>query len=198
MKIEIIRQRRKTISLRLLSSANAVVKVPLNCNEKKVKEFLEKKKSWLSKNTERLKKIEAFSCQFDLKNNLYVFGKSLCGVDKREIKNITSFYISKFYLLEEIAQKISLLTGLKFSKLKPTNSKCIWGSFSSEKIMKLNWKLIMLPTHLIEYVVLHELCHGAQMNHSPKFWNIVREFCPNYLKCKQDLKNFSFILKNDF
>lgn len=65
-----------------------------------------------------------------------------------------------------------------------------WGSCTSEGRLNLNWKLLAAPEFVIDYVVIHELAHLAQMNHSPKFWAIVEKFYPGYQIAKNWLKSF--------
>ncbi|MBP3619599.1 MAG: DUF45 domain-containing protein [Clostridia bacterium] len=208
MKIEVIRQRRKTVSIKLENSQMAIMKVPISCSENKIKEFLQSKKSWIEKMVEKLEAKENFSENFDLINNAYLFGKCVgtvenvlknCNLERNlKFKTIKQFYCSKFFQLQDMCKDLSLQTGLKFREMKQTNSKHIWGSFSSDGIMKLNWKLVLIPKKLIVYVILHELCHSLQMNHSAKFWGLVNSVCPDFKECKRELSNFSFVLKSDF
>ena len=95
-------------------------------------------------------------------------------------------------------QRISNETGLAYNEIKMINSVRVWGSFNTAGIMKLNWKLVLLPVQLIEYVICHELCHGLQMNHSSKFWENVSKICPDYKKHKKELYRYSFLLKDKF
>ena len=64
--------------------------------------------------------------------------------------------------------------------------------------MKLNWKLLILPRNLAEYVVCHELCHSLHMNHQPKFWKAVEKICPDFKTRKKELSKYGFLLKNGF
>lgn len=63
-----------------------------------------------------------------------------------------------------------------------------WGSCSSKNNLNFNWRLSMMPTWVISYIVLHELCHFEQMNHSPEFWAAVEKRMPEYKKAKEWLK----------
>ncbi|MCL2615873.1 MAG: M48 family metallopeptidase, partial [Dehalococcoidia bacterium] len=64
-----------------------------------------------------------------------------------------------------------------------------WGSCSPRGALNLNWKLVMLPHEIIEYVVIHELCHLREMNHSPAFWRLVEQYCPNWRACRRWLSH---------
>jgi predicted metal-dependent hydrolase len=67
-------------------------------------------------------------------------------------------------------------------------AKTRWGSCSRKGNLNFNWKLMMVPEPVIDYVVIHELCHLKEMNHSSKFWQLVGEHCPEWRKHRQWLK----------
>jgi predicted metal-dependent hydrolase len=69
-----------------------------------------------------------------------------------------------------------------------------WGSCSSVGNLNFNWRLAMAPTEVIEYVVIHELCHRVEMNHSKEFWRLVQAKCPDFKKHKSWLKRNQFRL----
>ena len=63
-----------------------------------------------------------------------------------------------------------------------------WGSCSSKKTLSFNSRLAVLPIELVEYVVVHEVCHLLEMNHSPKFWRLVESVLPDFRKRRAALK----------
>lgn len=70
--------------------------------------------------------------------------------------------------------------GLRYNRVGVRTQRTRWGSCSSKGNLSFNWRLAMLPEPVIEYVVIHELAHLKVMNHSPKFWAVVRQYCPAY------------------
>lgn len=71
-------------------------------------------------------------------------------------------------------------TGLRPIQIKYNRATTRWGSCNSKKQLNMNWKLICHAPHLIDYVIVHELCHLRHMNHSEQFWNLVSTFMPEY------------------
>lgn len=72
------------------------------------------------------------------------------------------------------------------------SSKRKWGSCSYQKNLNFNYQIILLPQVLADYIVVHELCHLRELNHSPKFWKLVAQTFPNYRTCRQELRKYVF------
>ena len=92
-------------------------------------------------------------------------------------------------ILENILKTTSQTLNIQYNKVKVGARKSIWGSCSNKQNINLNRNLIFLKPDLIEYVITHELCHVLEMNHSPKFWYLLDELCPNYRRRKTQLKS---------
>lgn len=73
------------------------------------------------------------------------------------------------------------------------NVKSRWGSCSSKRNLNFNWRLVMAPPEVLDYVVVHELCHLRQMNHSAAFWSLVEEILPDYKRRRDWLKTCGLI-----
>ena len=80
------------------------------------------------------------------------------------------------------------LIGKKPNRIAIRDQRTRWGSCSAKQNVNFNWKLIMAPPEALSYVVIHELCHLYEFNHSPKFWARVAEFMPDYMDWKAWLK----------
>lgn len=96
--------------------------------------------------------------------------------------------------LKARAERLSMETSLVPSIVQVANFKRKWGQCSNLGVISLNWRLVHLPTYLQDYVIIHELCHLKEMNHSSRFWSLVHTFYPEYRVASQEIKSrFSFL-----
>jgi hypothetical protein len=96
--------------------------------------------------------------------------------------------------LEDFTRRIAILAaklGVDAPPAALSNADTRWGSCSARGNIRLNWRLIQAPPHIIHYVVAHELAHLKEMNHSSKFWAVVATMCPDYLNIRKQLKTLS-------
>ncbi len=89
------------------------------------------------------------------------------------------------------AKRYANQLGVPIPTIKLSRAKTRWGSCNSHGVIHLNWRLIQIPVHLVDYVISHELSHLIEMNHSPAFWCLVKSIYPDYLKARKELKCFS-------
>ena len=95
--------------------------------------------------------------------------------------------------LSDFSRRLALFAaklGVNTPKLYLSNAKSRWGSCNSKQEIRLNWRLIQAPPHIINYVICHELAHLKEMNHSAKFWAIVEKIYPEYQQAERDLKRW--------
>lgn len=108
--------------------------------------------------------------------------------------NIIKDLLEKWYknqarkiFLEKLAY-YSKVMGLEYNQVRIKNQKTRWGSCSSKGNINLNWRVVMAPEEVINYLVIHELAHLKYMNHSTDFWNLVKKYCPDYVQWKKWLR----------
>lgn len=120
---------------------------------------------------------------------------SFAAYDKNEINATTKSILTKLfkqYYLPKVKKRVAEINAAtvqqRYQKvtLKYMNSR--WGSCSSKGNINLSVRLLFAPEAVIDYVILHELCHLLEMNHSPRFWNLVEQAMPNYASAEKWLK----------
>ncbi len=136
--------------------------------------------------------------QLDLDQIQFFYPEKWDLLQKSEKQNLLKRHFMDFYQTQAITQinqrvrKLSEYTGLYPKKVNYRNQKTRWGSCSSNATVTLNWKLIAFDQSLIDYVVIHELCHMTHPNHSAKFWALVEKFCPDYKRLNKQLNQNQF------
>ena len=90
--------------------------------------------------------------------------------------------------LKEKAERYSKIIGVSPSSVSIKTFKGRWGSCDNRGLVQFNWKAIIASNRIVDYLVVHELCHLKQHNHSPKFWKCVESVFPDYQECREWLK----------
>jgi predicted metal-dependent hydrolase len=132
-----------------------------------------------------LQHFEANYCNVLIKQNLVEVYSNI-----PHDKSILIKFLRDKLLLEvtKLVDFFSAKHGLSFSKIRIMNNKNKWGSCSSKGVLSFNWRLVFAPKEILEYLVVHEMCHIIEMNHSVRFWNLVDTLYPNYKLAKLWLK----------
>lgn len=92
-------------------------------------------------------------------------------------------------------RELANLHGVDVARVSVRNQKTRWGSCSRHGAISLNWRLIQSPAFVRDYIILHELAHRRQMNHSDKFWQEVARLCPDYPAAERWLKQHAKLLR---
>jgi predicted metal-dependent hydrolase len=117
-----------------------------------------------------------------------------CSVSKEETPVVLREAIERWYRMEakrvipERVHELAVREGLTYNRIFIKGQKTRWGSCSTLGNLNFNWRLMMCPPEVIDYIIIHELCHLSEMNHSQRFWNLVASRCPNYKECERWLK----------
>ena len=96
--------------------------------------------------------------------------------------------------LHDKTMEISKLVRVKPSSVSIKNYKSRWGSCSNTGVVTYNWRIIKAPRHIVEYVIIHELCHLIELNHSPRYWMNVEKFIPRWKERRDWLKSNANLL----
>lgn len=113
--------------------------------------------------------------------------------DQKRIKTVSSLLVGWYKRLaaEKICQRTDIWSkrlGIEYRELLVTNPEKRWGSCDSQNNLRFNWRIIMAPLSLVDYVIVHELCHVVYKNHSADFWRLLGSLMPDYELRKSTLK----------
>lgn len=170
--ITILRSDRTTISLEITRKGQILVRAPRYMPEAEIQRFVEEKSSWLTKH---LQKRE------EEMDSLHVEGKFTEQEKEKLLK------LAKQVIPEKVAYYARLM-GVTYGRITIRKQKTRGGSCSREGNLNFNCLLLMAPPEVLDYVVVHELSHRLEMNHSARFWAQVEKVLPNYRKSRKWLK----------
>ena len=166
MEVTIIKSNRKTVAIQVNSDLSVTLRVPRQAAPKDIQKILNEKESWILKHIEDIKqKKEAFDASAP---------ERLTDDEIHELAEKASKYIP-----ERVAY-FAKLVGVTYGRITIRNQKTRWGSCSSRGNLNFNCLLMLTPPEVIDYLVVHELCHRKQMNHSKAFWSEVEKVLPDY------------------
>ncbi len=97
--------------------------------------------------------------------------------------------------LDKRCREIALQYGYEYRRLNLNDASTNWGSCSAHGSLHFNWRLIQCPPEVIDYIIMHELAHLVELNHSSRFWELVEKMCPEHEQCNTWLKRNSSRLK---
>ncbi len=163
------------VSIVIGSSSEVTVKMPLGASLERARRFAESKREWIEKTLAKFKRREKRQ-EGALK--LPKGNKADLKIYKAEAKK----------LVEEKLLDFNKSYGFQYKKITIRNTKSRWGSASKKGNLSFNYRIAMLPPELADYLVVHELCHLGEMNHSANFWSLVATTIPDYKKRRKDLR----------
>lgn len=171
----VIKSKRKTFSLSIDENANIIFRVPLRASKKQVRQLAEEKSHWIITNYLKMRE------KADAKPHSELSEVQRMALEAR-YKEAARTYIPK-----RVAY-YHAMTGGTYKRISIRGQKTRWGSCSSKGTLSFNWRLMLAPPAVLDYVVVHELCHLTHMNHSKAFWQDVESVCPDYRNLRKWLK----------
>lgn len=217
----IVYSNRKTMSIVIERDRSVVVRVPHNTSEDVITQEIEKRKRNILRKINHIQKypLEKQTKEFVSGESLLYLGKpyQLFVVDK-PINGVifdSKFIISKqnqkrakqlfkdWYqnsaaeIIVPKAISIAKQIGVSYNKINILDLKYRWGSCTPKDNIHFNWRLIKAPMNVIEYIIVHELTHLLEANHTSEFWNRVRTSLPRYSSAKKWLMNYGYELEVD-
>lgn len=195
---KIIKSKRKSISLIIKNNGDFIVRMPINAKMNDVESFIIKKSDWIIKKRieqnnnifkplsfDKIEKITLLSKEYDIcyhdlskvkiEDNLLFLPKE--NAKEKLIKHLKK--MAKQHITERI-RLIAELFNFSYESISINSARTCWGSCGSNNKLHFTYKLVLCPLDVIDYIVLHELCHTKVKNHSKKFWQLVELCMPNY------------------
>ena len=176
--IRIIKESRRTIAIRIQPDGTVEVKAPRYVSRATILSFVESKRGWIEK-----KLAQAARQQEELMDNP--------PLDDAEIKRLAAEACRVF---PERCAYFAPLVGTDYGRITIRRQQSRFGSCSAKGNLNFNLALMLAPPEVLDYVVVHELCHRLEMNHSERFWGHVARVIPAYKSSKQWLKQHGSVL----
>ena len=171
MNCKIIRSNRKTLSLQV-NSEGVIVRAPLTASDADINAFILNHKEWIDKNLEKL------SCR----------QKEWAALDPITLQDINELADKAMEVIPERVRYYAQKIGVTYGSITIRNQRTRWGSCTSNGNLNFNCLLMLAPPQVLDSVVVHELCHRKEMNHSERFYAEVYRVYPEYDKWNKWLK----------
>ncbi|MEO8417329.1 MAG: SprT family zinc-dependent metalloprotease [Methylophilaceae bacterium] len=211
------RRPRKTVGMRI-SADGLIVHAPLRISQSQLEQLLLSKAGWIRNKLEARQEHAVEPMHWHDGAALMLLGNDVTLSIKQDARSrnveclagilyvalptpddqaVIARKVLQWYrkqAMTDFSRRLELLSaklGVATPKLFLSNAQTRWGSCNSKKEVRLNWRLIQAPPHIINYVTAHELAHLKQMNHSAKFWAVVESIFPDYKKAEAELKTLS-------
>lgn len=173
----IVRSKRRSIGFEVRPGGKITVRIPMRASVNTVKEIIEDKKDWLY--------------EMYLKQKDKIDTDSLREAERNDPK--TAYLEKKYrqaakrYIYERVEYYIDMIGG-HYSSIRIGDQKTRWGSCSNNGTLSFSWRLMLAPPRVLDYVVIHEICHLTYMDHSKNFWDLVSVYDPDYKEHRKWLK----------
>lgn len=167
---ELIRSERKTLAVQVKAGGEIIVRAPERMRTGDIEAFVFSHREWIARKAEKLLG--------------QAVGEEYSPREKARIREQAR------KILTAKAEYYARLMGVQYNRIFIKEQKTVWGSCSAKGNLNFNWKLILTGPDQLEYVVVHELAHLKEMNHSPAFWREVEKILPDYRERRKRLKAF--------
>ncbi|MCR4999722.1 MAG: M48 family metallopeptidase [Lachnospiraceae bacterium] len=170
----LIRSRRRSLAIEITRDAQVILRAPMRMPKYEIAKFVEQKQDWIDEHLERAKERAS----------------KREAVSPEELKQLADE--ARRVLPERVAYYADIM-GVTYGRIAIRNQKTRWGSCSAVGNLNFNCHLMQLPTEIQDYVVVHELAHRKEMNHSAAFWRVVEDVLPDYRERRKQLKELGHL-----
>ncbi len=182
MRVTVIKSNRKTVGIRVNPDLSVTLRVPLRMSKKKINEILSESEGWILKHINLIKKEK--------------LAKGREKIDYLSEAELLELKDKAKQVIPGRVEYFARLMGVRYGRITIRQQKTRWGSCSSLGNLNFNCLLMLMPGSVVDYVVVHELSHLKQMNHSKAFWHEVEKIMPEYkAQYKWLIKNGSGIMR---
>jgi predicted metal-dependent hydrolase len=222
MEYEVIFSHRRTLGLTVERDRSVVVRAPSGTTLERIEEFVQARKRWIIEKQEHPQKYRpprpikelvsgesvlylGRTYRLDVRNSeaeqVTLDGKFfICGPRNVDLQKLfRNWFIERAKLA--IAPRVDFYAqrmGIQYKAVMISDMKYRWGSCTPKKNLNFNWRLVKAPMHVVDYVVVHELAHILEHNHSPRFWQHIKTQVPKFEAGKDWLKRHGECLEGDF
>ena len=219
---KIIRTRRRTVGLQVTPDSHLIVRVPHKMPLAAIHEVVREKLPWIlrKQNFARENYLPAVPWIFAGGEKFLYLGEGfelflIPGDYGPLVFNEKGFFLREgcvplapwlfrdWYrkqateVLQARVRHFSGMTGARYSRIGISNARGRWGSCSSKGVLNFSWRLMMAPREVVDYVVVHEVVHLEELNHSKRFWQKVKALAPDFLRAKRWLELHPRLLHED-
>lgn len=171
--------RARHLRITITSSGECVVTIPKRMPMLLVKRFVLEKREWIEKKQRMMRERGV--------------GGGGLGVGAEHLAPPRTYADAKKESLRFATQRVAAMNahyGFSYKEVRVKNQKTRWGSCSRRGNLNFNYRIIDLPLHLADYIVVHELCHLREFNHGRAFWSLVAQVFPNYREMRKELRGY--------
>ncbi|MGC8745290.1 MAG: M48 family metallopeptidase [Candidatus Saccharicenans sp.] len=218
IRLKIIRSRRRTVGLEITQAGELLVRAPENLSKAQLEVILQKHQRWIARKIALVsQRTKVVSRRYQPGEKFLYLGKEYPLLLRPHGQMSLSFDGQAFWLAENSQTKVKSLFeklykklarhylssrlktlsksyGLNYKKFRLSSARTRFGSCSLRGTISLSWRLIMAPPEIIDYVIIHELAHTKENNHSKNFWKLVAYFVPDYKEKRRWLRTNGFRL----
>lgn len=177
--VEVLYSRRITLGLEIKADGRVCARMPRGIPSQAVMDFIKERQDWIVQKWFLMEEKRRIREQRPLPD--YVAHPELEAAYRKRART----------QLEARAAYYAGLMGVTYNRIAIRAARTRWGSCSAQGNLNFHWKLTLMPPEVLDYVVVHELAHRKEMNHSRDFWKIVEQVLPDYQKRRKRLKELS-------
>lgn len=211
----LVRSDRRTLALQIDAKGTLIVKAPKRMPLSVINSFVQEKMDWIASKRSLQKQLLSAHPPLEARagEKLLLLGKdvtlTLANVQKPVLtddllmipvsftKKALGAFVRSYAkrVLVPLAREQSARLGYQIARIRISSARSRWGSMSQSGTLSLSFYLVLCPREIIDYVLTHELCHRAHMNHSAQFWALVEGFVPDYRMKRDWLKAHGYLMR---